>query len=175
MLNLDEEKKLDIFVKTGLPAPLVKVQVVDASGKALPCDGRSTGELVMRAPWLTASYYKDPEKSKDLWRDGWLHSGDVAYIDNQGYVQITDRLKDVIKTGGEWVSSIDLENLVSMHPAFRGRRNRRTGFQVGGKPLCDSHPENGIQKQGNGRRHEGLREEDVRARRTPEIRHSRPL
>ncbi len=117
MLNLDEEKKLDIFVKTGLPAPLVEVQVVDASGKALPCDGRSTGELVMRAPWLTASYYKDPEKSKDLWRDGWLHSGDVAYIDNQGYVQITDRLKDVIKTGGEWVSSIDLENLVSMHPA----------------------------------------------------------
>ena len=117
MLNLEEDKKLDIFVKTGLPAPLVEVQVVDAGGKPLPNDGKTTGELVMRAPWLTKSYYKDPEKSKDLWRDGWLHSGDVAYIDDQGYVQITDRLKDVIKTGGEWVSSIDLENLVSMHPA----------------------------------------------------------
>jgi fatty-acyl-CoA synthase len=117
MLNLDEDRMLDIFVKTGLPAPLVEVQVVDSGGKPLPSDGRSTGELVMRAPWLTESYYKDPEKSKDLWRDGWLHSGDVAYIDEHGYIQITDRLKDVIKTGGEWVSSIDLENLVSMHPA----------------------------------------------------------
>ena len=117
MLNLNEEKKLDIYVKTGLPAPLVEVQIVDPGGKPLPNDGRTTGELVMRAPWLTQSYYKDPDKSKDLWRDGWLHSGDVAYIDEQGYVQITDRLKDVIKTGGEWVSSIDIENLATMHPA----------------------------------------------------------
>jgi fatty-acyl-CoA synthase len=116
MLNLDEDTKLDIYIKTGLPAPLVEVQVVDAGGKPQPNDGKTTGELVMRAPWLTQSYYKDHEKTKDLWRDGWLHSGDVAYIDDQGYIQITDRLKDVIKTGGEWVSSIDLENLVSMHP-----------------------------------------------------------
>jgi fatty-acyl-CoA synthase len=117
MLGLDEEKKLDIYIKTGLPAPLVEVEIVDPSGKFLPHDGKSTGELVMRAPWLTESYYKDPEKTAYLWQDGWLHGGDVAYIDPDGYVQLTDRLKDVIKTGGEWVSSLDMENQVSQHPA----------------------------------------------------------
>ncbi|MGD1154121.1 MAG: fatty acid--CoA ligase [Syntrophales bacterium] len=117
MLGLDEEKKLDIYIKTGLPAPLVEVEIVDPSGKFLPHDGKSTGELVMRAPWLTQSYYKDPEKTASLWQDGWLHGGDVAYIDPDGYVQLTDRLKDVIKTGGEWVSSLDMENQVSQHPA----------------------------------------------------------
>ena len=117
MLGLDEEKKLDIYIKTGLPAPLVEVEVVDPSGKFLPHDGKSTGELIMRAPWLTQSYYKDPEKTASLWQDGWLHGGDVAYIDPDGYVQLTDRLKDVIKTGGEWVSSLDMENQVSQHPA----------------------------------------------------------
>ena len=117
MLGLDEEKKLDIYIKTGLPAPLVEVEIVDTSGKFLPHDGKSTGELVMRAPWLTQSYYKDPEKTASLWQDGWLHGGDVAYIDPDGYVQLTDRLKDVIKTGGEWVSSLDMENQVSQHPA----------------------------------------------------------
>jgi acyl-CoA synthetase (AMP-forming)/AMP-acid ligase II len=117
MLNLDDEKKLDIYIKTGLPAPLVDIEVVDPSGKFLPHDGKSTGELVMRTPWLTESYYKDPEKTAALWQDGWLHGGDVAYIDPDGYIQITDRLKDVIKTGGEWVSSLDMENQVSQHPA----------------------------------------------------------
>jgi fatty-acyl-CoA synthase len=117
MLNLDDEKKLDMYIKTGLPAPLVEVEVVDPSGKFLPHDGKTTGELVMRAPWLTQSYYKDPEKTAALWQDGWLHGGDVAYIDSDGYVQITDRLKDVIKTGGEWVSSLDMENQVTQHPA----------------------------------------------------------
>jgi fatty-acyl-CoA synthase len=71
----------------------------------------------VRAPWLTESYFKDPERSKELWRDGWLHTGDVAYIDKEGYVQITDRIKDVIKTGGEWISSLELENLISQHEA----------------------------------------------------------
>jgi len=117
MLDLDEEKKLDIYIKTGLPAPLVEVEVVDPAGKFLPHDGKSTGELVMRTPWLTESYYKDPEKSASLWQDGWLHGGDVAFIDPDGYVQLTDRLKDVIKTGGEWVSSLDMENQVSQHQA----------------------------------------------------------
>lgn len=117
MLQMSEEEKLDVYLKTGLPAPLVEVQVVDPSGRALPNDGKSTGELVMRTPWLTRSYFKDQEKTSVLWQDGWLHGGDVAYIDADGYVQLTDRLKDVIKTGGEWVSSLDMENLMSQHPA----------------------------------------------------------
>ena len=71
----------------------------------------------MRAPWLTEGYFKEPDKTKELWRNGWLHSGDVGYIDEEGYLQITDRIKDVIKSGGEWISSLDLENLMSQHEA----------------------------------------------------------
>jgi len=71
----------------------------------------------MRAPWLTRGYFKAPDKTKELWRNGWLHSGDVGYIDPEGYLQITDRIKDVIKSGGEWISSLDLENMLSQHEA----------------------------------------------------------
>jgi len=117
MLGWEKERQIDRLIMTGLPVPLVYAKIVDANGKDLPHDGVATGELVLRAPWLTESYYRDPERTKDLWQDGWLHTGDVAYIDSEGYIQITDRIKDVIKTGGEWVSSLDLENLISMHPA----------------------------------------------------------
>jgi len=117
MFDWDKDKQLDILVKTGLPAPLVKVEIIDPNGKPLPHDGKATGEIVLRAPWLTPGYFKDTEKSKELWRDGWMHTGDVAYIDEEDYIQITDRIKDVIKTGGEWVSSLDLENLMSLHEA----------------------------------------------------------
>ncbi|HRT27081.1 MAG TPA: fatty acid--CoA ligase [Syntrophales bacterium] len=113
MLDWDADKKVDVLIKTGLPLPLAELKVVDSQGNELPHDGKSTGELVMRVPYLTESYFKDPEKTKELWRDGWLHGGDVAYIDEEGYVQITDRMKDVIKTGGEWISSLDLESLTS--------------------------------------------------------------
>ena len=71
----------------------------------------------MRSPWLTETYFKSPEKTEELWRSGWLHSGDVGYIDENGYLQITDRIKDVIKSGGEWISSLDLENFLSQHEA----------------------------------------------------------
>lgn len=117
MLGEPKEKQVDTLIKTGIAAPLVYVRVVDPKGRELPFDGVSTGEVVVRAPWLTQSYYKDPERSKELWVDGWLHTGDVAYIDPEGYVQITDRIKDVIKTGGEWISSLELENLLSTHEA----------------------------------------------------------
>jgi fatty-acyl-CoA synthase len=117
MLDWEEDRLLDIIIKTGRPLPLVEIEVFDDAGKALPHDGQSTGEVVMRAPWLTESYRKSPEKTEALWRDGWLHSGDVGYIDPEGYLQITDRIKDVIKSGGEWVSSLDLENLLSQHEA----------------------------------------------------------
>jgi fatty-acyl-CoA synthase len=117
MKDWDEDSKIDTLIRTGLPIPLVELKLEDPAGKELPHDGESTGELLMRAPWLTESYFKDTEQAKNLWRDGWLHGGDVAYIDQRGYVQITDRLKDVIKTGGEWISSLDLENLSSQHEA----------------------------------------------------------
>ncbi len=117
MPEMDEDRLLDVIVKTGLPVPLVEFEVVDGEGNPLPHDGLSAGEVVFRAPWLTRSYFKSPEKSRDLWRNGWLHSGDVGHIDPEGYLQITDRIKDVIKSGGEWVSSLDLESLLSQHEA----------------------------------------------------------
>ena len=117
MLDWEEEKLLDVIIKTGKPIPLAEFEVFDAQENALPHDGESSGEVVMRSPWLTQSYFKEPEKTKELWRSGWLHSGDVGTIDAEGYLQITDRIKDVIKSGGEWISSLDLENLISQHEA----------------------------------------------------------
>lgn len=117
MLDWEEDKKLDVVLKTGLPLPLVEMNVVDPEDQALPQDGTSTGEVVLRAPWVTESYFKSPDKSTELWRKGWLHTGDVGHIDAEGYLQITDRIKDVIKSGGEWVSSLDLENIMSQHEA----------------------------------------------------------
>lgn len=102
-------------VKTGVPVPLVDIQVVDPEGKPLPHDGTSKGEVVARAPWLTQSYFKEPEKGEALWEGGWLHTGDVASIEPDHTLVIKDRIKDVIKTGGEWLSSLDLENLISQH------------------------------------------------------------
>ncbi len=118
MLDWDEEEQLDIIIKTGKPIPLAEIEVADPDDNILPHDGQSSGEVNMRSPWLTESYYKSPEKSAELWRSGWLHSGDVGYIDHENYLQITDRIKDVIKSGGEWISSLDLENLMSQHEAI---------------------------------------------------------
>ena len=117
MLDWAEERQLEVVVKTGIPIPLVELEIVDPEDKPVPHDGVTTGEVVMRAPWLTRSYYKSPEKTELLWRNGWLHSGDVGHVDGEGYLQVTDRIKDVIKSGGEWISSLDLENILSQHEA----------------------------------------------------------
>ena len=117
MADWDEDSLLDVVLKTGIPVPLVEFEVVDGQDQPLPHDGVTTGEVVFRAPWLTKDYFKAPDRTAELWRSGWLHSGDVGHINPEGYLQITDRIKDVIKTGGEWVSSLDLENLMSQHPA----------------------------------------------------------
>ncbi|MBU2550385.1 MAG: fatty acid--CoA ligase, partial [Proteobacteria bacterium] len=117
MLDWDVENQLDVQLKAGFPIPLVDLRVVDDSGRPLPRDGRSAGEIVVRAPWLTQGYFRQPDRSEELWAGGWLHTGDIATVDERGYIQITDRLKDVIKSGGEWISSLELENLISQHPA----------------------------------------------------------
>ncbi|MDQ5984425.1 MAG: Long-chain-fatty-acid--CoA ligase [Syntrophus sp. SKADARSKE-3] len=117
MLGKSNEEMVDTLIMTGLPAPFVYIRLFDPMGKEVPHDGVSTGEVCVRAPWLTESYYNDAERAKDLWVDGWLHTGDIGYINKEGYLQVTDRIKDVIKTGGEWISSLDLENILSQHEA----------------------------------------------------------
>jgi len=118
MTDWDIERQLDVKTATGLPIPLVNLKVADVNtGEQVPLDGKTPGEIVVRAPWLTQGYFKAPDKSEELWSGGWMHTGDVACIDAEGYVRITDRLKDVIKTGGEWISSLHLESIISQHPA----------------------------------------------------------
>ena len=109
-VDADLERQLDVRTSTGLPIPLVDIRLW-----APQPDG--TGEIAVRAPWLTQGYFKNSIKGEDLWFGGYLHTGDVAYQMPDGYYRITDRIKDVIKTGGEWVSSLALEDLISRHPA----------------------------------------------------------
>jgi acyl-CoA synthetase (AMP-forming)/AMP-acid ligase II len=96
-----------------MAAPLVDLRIVDTDMKDVPHDGKSAGEIVMRAPWLTQGYFDNPETSEQLWAGGYLHTSDIAVVSPDGYVHITDRIKDVIKTGGEWVSSLQIEDLIS--------------------------------------------------------------
>jgi fatty-acyl-CoA synthase len=117
MLALEEERQAEIRCRTGLPLPLVQTRLVDENGGDLPADGTSAGEIVVRAPWLTQGYLKDTSNSEKLWQGGWLHTNDIAVRDAEGYLRITDRLKDVVKVAGEWVSSLELEDLIAQHPA----------------------------------------------------------
>ena len=104
---------LHAAVSPGKPCALVEVRVVDQDMNDIPRDGKTSGEIVVRAPWLTQTYIKSPEATQALWRGGYLHTGDVGRFDETGSLLITDRIKDVIKSGGEWLSSLDLENIVS--------------------------------------------------------------
>jgi fatty-acyl-CoA synthase len=113
----DAEFEAPLRTRTGVPLPLVDLRIVDEEMRDVPHDGRSTGEVVVRAPWLTQGYLGDPEASERLWRGGYLHTGDIGSLSPDGWLRITDRVKDVIKTGGEWISSIELEDILSTHPA----------------------------------------------------------
>jgi fatty-acyl-CoA synthase len=119
MMAGTEDERISYRIKAGVPGVLVDAAIVDTEGNFLPADGESQGELVLRAPWLTQGYFREPEKGAELWDSGWLHTGDVATLDSMGVIDIRDRIKDVIKTGGEWISSLALEDLVSRHPAVR--------------------------------------------------------
>jgi fatty-acyl-CoA synthase len=111
---LDEQAELR--VRTGRTLPLVDIRVTDEHGADQPRDGQSTGEILVRAPWLTQGYLKDRKASDKLWAGGWLHTGDVAWRDARGYLKITDRIKDVVKVGGEWLSSLEVEDALLAHP-----------------------------------------------------------
>ncbi|MGK5026047.1 3-(methylthio)propionyl-CoA ligase [Janthinobacterium sp. RB2R34] len=114
-LDLSREAQRKILQKQGHAIYGVDMKIVDDEGKELPWDGSSYGHLMVKGPWVIASYYK--EEGGDVLQDGWFPTGDVATIDADGYMQITDRSKDVIKSGGEWIGTIDLENLAMAHPA----------------------------------------------------------
>ena len=116
--TLSDEELLDsLLLKTGIPIPLVQIRVVDGEMKDVPRDGKTAGEIVVRGPWLTKEYYKEEKKSQELWAGGWLHTGDMAVIDEEGYLTIVDRIKDAVKSGGEWIPTLILEDLISRHPA----------------------------------------------------------
>jgi len=117
MLQLSVEEQATLRCKTGRSIPLVDLRIVDGSLTEQPRDGKSVGEIVVRAPWLTQGYLKDVKASERLWEGGYLHTGDVASRDELGFVKITDRTKDVIKVSGEWVSSLELEDIIAHHPA----------------------------------------------------------
>ena len=116
--SLPEDEQYAIRAKQGLPFPFVELRAMTDSGEA-PWDGATMGELQVRGPWIAASYYKN-EAEQDKWtRDGWFRTGDVVTIDAEGYIKIADRTKDLIKSGGEWISSVDLENALMGHPAVK--------------------------------------------------------
>jgi fatty-acyl-CoA synthase len=117
MADWDNDTQAEVRCRTGFPFPMVNLRTVDAKGNDLPHDGKTVGEVVARTPWLTQGYLKEPERSEELWADGWLHTGDIGFLDQEGCLQITDRIKDVIKTGGEWISSLTLESIITEHEA----------------------------------------------------------
>jgi fatty-acyl-CoA synthase len=115
MESLPREEQIRVRLMQGSPFPLVELRVVREDGTEAPWDGTSAGELQARGPWVIREYYNDPE-SADRFVDGWFRTGDVASIDDHGFVHLVDRTKDMVKSGGEWISSVDLENAIMGHP-----------------------------------------------------------
>lgn len=114
--NLSDEERLDIRSKQGSLVPGVEMKVIGKDGD-VAWDGQEMGELLLRGPWIASEYYKD-ERTNDAFRDGWLHTGDVVTVDEEGIIKIVDRTKDLVKSGGEWISSVDLENALMAHEAI---------------------------------------------------------
>ncbi len=110
------ETELSFRCRAGRPVAMVDMRIIGRDGAELRHDGHSAGEIIIRSPWLTQGYLHDEAASEALWEGGWLHTGDIGTIDRHGFLTITDRIKDVVKTGGEWVSSIQLEDILLEHP-----------------------------------------------------------
>jgi fatty-acyl-CoA synthase len=119
MKDWPAERKDAVRATQGFPAPLVEMRVMREEGGEAPRDGKTPGELEIRGPWIASSYYDAPEEAARWTADGWFRTGDVACMDGDGYVKIVDRIKDLIKSGGEWISSVDMENALMGHPAVR--------------------------------------------------------
>jgi fatty-acyl-CoA synthase len=118
LTDVSESEKQTLRMKQGLPAPFMEVRVTGENGLA-PWDGKTAGEMEVRGPWVAASYFNAPEENCRWAEDGWFRTGDVACIDSEGYVKLVDRTKDLIKSGGEWISSVELETALMNHPAVR--------------------------------------------------------
>ncbi|HEY8605589.1 MAG TPA: long-chain-fatty-acid--CoA ligase [Noviherbaspirillum sp.] len=114
MVGWPKDRVDDVMVKTGLPLLGLDVEVVDEQGRPVPHDDRSVGEIVIRGPWVTQQYFRAPDRTGEVWRDGWFHTGDIAKVDTDGYIVIADRIKDVIRSGAEMVPTVLLENLIQM-------------------------------------------------------------
>jgi fatty-acyl-CoA synthase len=118
LARADPDTQFDYIAMQGLPLPLVELRHRDDDGVLLPWDGESMGELEIRGPWVAGAYYDTPEQSDRWTDDGWFRTGDIVALDPHGFIQIKDRSKDVIKSGGEWISSVELENALMAHPAI---------------------------------------------------------
>jgi fatty-acyl-CoA synthase len=116
MVDWPEERQLEVRLKQGIPMIGVETRILGEQGEDLPWDGEHVGELAVRGPWIASSYYNNPEAGAAFTADGWFRTGDMASIDRYGYVQLSDRKKDLIKRKGEWISSVDMENAVACHP-----------------------------------------------------------
>lgn len=114
-VNMPLEQQADLRSRTGKPVGLTQLRVVDQKGNDVPRDDKTSGEIIVRAPYLTQGYLKDSVHSEKLWEGGWLHTNDVACMSEQGSVRIVDRTKDVIKVGGEWLGSLEIEDVIAKH------------------------------------------------------------
>jgi fatty-acyl-CoA synthase len=118
MLSLSEDEQADYRASIGIPALGVQARIADqVTGEEVPWDGETSGELQVTGPWVASEYYNDSRSPESFTADGWLKTGDVATIDAEGFMRIVDRTKDVVKSGGEWISSVELENEIMAHPA----------------------------------------------------------
>ncbi len=135
MLAWPEERQMEYRLKQGIPIPGVETRILGDGGEDLPWDGEHVGELAVRGPWVASSYYNNPEAGAAFTPDGWFRTGDMASIDRYGYVQLSDRKKDLIKRKGEWISSVDMENVVSGHPGVA-----EAAVVARPDPVCDELP-----------------------------------
>ena len=128
-----EDEKADLRATAGVPPPGVELRIVDAETREpQPWDDTATGEIEVRGPWIARQYYRTDEPGEQFSPDGWLRTGDVAAISELGYVRLVDRTKDLVKSGGEWISSVDLENQIMAHPeGRRGGGDRGPAPEVG--------------------------------------------